>query len=205
MRTEAVITDMDTPLGRAVGNALEIVECIETMKGRGPGDLVDVVTRVGARMLVLGGAEPDLASGADRVAAVLSSGAAVQTFARLLEAQGGNPRVVDRYDLLPAVPDRETFRAARSGFITAMRAGAIGRASHALGAGRDAVGEPIDHAVGVVVLAKRGDEVRAGQPIVELRHRSGRGLAAALTLVREAVTLGDAPPPPRPNLIAEVT
>jgi pyrimidine-nucleoside phosphorylase len=205
VRTEAIISDMNTPLGRGVGNAIEIIECIETLKGQGPGDLVEVVTRVGARMLVLGGVDGDAASAATRVGRALASGAGLQAFARLIEAQGGNARVIEDYRLLPSAPDRELFRAPRSGFLVATKADAIGRASNALGAGRNAVGEPVDHAVGIVLLADQGAEVRAGQPLVELHHRSGRGLAAALTLVREGVTIGDAPPPSRPRVIADIT
>ena len=111
-----------------------------------------------------------------------------QVFAQLIERQGGNPRVVDDYSLLPSAPDRELLRATRGGYVTAMHAEAIGRASHALGAGRSRVGDAVDHAVGIVVTAKPGDPVKAGEPLLELHHRGGRGLEAALALCREAIS-----------------
>jgi pyrimidine-nucleoside phosphorylase len=204
MRTEAVITDMDSPLGFEIGNASEVIESIETLRGRGPACLTNVVTRIASRVLAMAGIEQDAAAAVARVQDALSSGAALQTFVRMIEAQGGDARVVDDYSRLPVAPDRELFRASRSGWITAIKAGAIGRASNALGAGRNAIGEEIDHGVGITVRVYNGVEVRQGEPIIELRHRGGHGLAAAMTLVREAVVIGDAPPPEKPKVIAEL-
>ena len=204
VRTEAVITDMDAPLGRAIGNALEIVECIDALKGTGPRDLAGVVTRLTSRMVVLGGVETDAAAAIARVEDAIASGRALETFARMIEAHGGNPRVVDDPSILPTAPGREPFRAPRSGFVTRMAAEAIGRASNALGAGRTRVDEAIDPAVGLMVLARPGDEVREGQPLLEFHHRDGRGLDAAVALCRAAVTVGDAPPAPPAKVLAEV-
>jgi pyrimidine-nucleoside phosphorylase len=204
VRTEAFITDMEAPLGRAIGNANEIIESVETLKGSGPPELADLVARLASRMLVLGGVESDAAAATRSVRESMSSGAALRTFARMIEAQGGDPRVVEDYRLLPSAPDRETFSAARGGFVTTMRAEGIGRASHALGAGRNGVGDAIDHGVGIMVLATPGDQVREGQVLLELHHRGGRGLAPALALIRDAVSIGDAPPAPRRTLIGEV-
>ena len=204
LRTEAFVTDMEAPLGASIGNALEIVECFETLKGRGSRDLADVVIRLASRMVLLAGVEHDPDAAAARATAALASGRALETFARMIEAQGGDPRVAEDHSLLPAAPGREWCRAARSGFVAAMRAGAIGRASHELGAGRSTVGAAIDHAVGIVLLAKPGDAVRAGQPIVELHHRDGRGLASAVALCESAIAIADAPPAARPTIIEEV-
>src|SRR5262249_41197304 len=102
VRTEAVITDMDAPLGNAIGNSLEIVECIQTLKGSGPADLTGVVTRLATRMVLLGGVETEAPAAAERVRTVLSSGRALNTFARMIERQGGNPRVVEDEGLLPS-------------------------------------------------------------------------------------------------------
>jgi len=204
LRTEAVITDMDSPLGFEIGNASEIIEAIETLRGRGPACLTSVVTRVGCRVLAMAGVEQDEAAAIARMKDALTSGAALQTFVRMIEAQGGDVRVVDDYSLLPLAPDREVFRASRSGWITAIKAGAIGRASNALGAGRGAIDETIDHGVGITVRVYAGVEVRQGELLIELRHRGGRGLAAAMTLVREAVVIGDAPPAEKPKVIAEL-
>jgi pyrimidine-nucleoside phosphorylase len=204
VRTEAFITDMDAPLGIAVGNALEIAESIETLRGAGPPDLTAIVVRLAARMLLLAGIESDEAAAAVRVDAALASGRALDTFARMVELQGGDRRLVDDPNLLPAAPARHLFTASRGGFVTAIRAGAIGRASHALGAGRDRVGEAIDHAVGLKVLTPFGAPVAEGAALLELHHRAGRGVEEALVLCRAAVTIGDEPPPPRRTLIGEV-
>ncbi len=206
VRTEAFITDMDAPLGHAVGNALEIVECLETLKGRGPADLTDVVTRLAARMVVLAGLESDAGAARRRAAEALASGAALQVFIHMIERQGGDPRVADDYRRLPAAPDRAVVRADRGGVLVQLRAGAIGRASHALGAGRSTVGAPVDHAVGIRVLADRGARVVAGQPLLELHHRDARGLDAALALCADAIGIDDgaAPYEARERVLGEV-
>ena len=134
----------------------------------------------------------------------LSSGRAFEVFAKLIERQGGNPRVADDYSLLPSAPDRELLRATRAGYVTAMHAEAIGRASHALGAGRSRVGDAIDHGVGIIVTTKPGDAVKAGDALLELHHRGGRNLEAALALCRDAISIGDEPPVPRQKMLGEV-
>jgi pyrimidine-nucleoside phosphorylase len=204
VRTEAVITDMDAPLGRAIGNSLEIIECLDTLKGNGPSDLTLVVKRLAARMVVLAGLADDEHAAGDRVEQALGSGRALETFARMVERQGGNPRVADDYSLLPSAPGRTACPAPRGGYLTALKAEAVGRASNVLGAGRTTVGESIDHGVGVVLLAKPGDRVSEGQPLVELHHRDGRGLDAALELCRAGIRIGDAPPAQRDKILGEV-
>ncbi len=203
VRTEAFITDMDAPLGNAVGNALEIIECLDTLKGLGPVDLTAVVTRCATRMVVLAGVESEAGAGG-LVSEALASGRALQVFARMVEHQGGNPRVVEDYGLLPSAPGREVFRAPRTGWVFAMWAEAIGRASNALGAGRSKVGDAVDHGVGVRALVSRGDRVGAGQPLLELHHRDARGLEAAMALCAEAMEIGDAVPEPRERVLGEV-
>jgi pyrimidine-nucleoside phosphorylase len=204
VRTEAFISDMDTPLGRAVGNALEVVECCETLKGRGPEDVTAAVVRFAARALVLAGRDRTADQAMTRVEAALTSGKAIETLGRMIERQGGNRAAVDDYSLLPSVAGREHCPAARAGYVTAMRAESIGHASNLLGAGRSKVGEPIDHAVGVVMLAKPGMRVERGQPLIEIYHRYGRGLEAARALCAEAVSVDDEPPALRPTILGEV-
>jgi pyrimidine-nucleoside phosphorylase len=204
VRTEAFLTDMDSPLGSTIGNALEIVECIDALKGAGTADLTTVVVRLSSRMLVLGGVESDAAAATARVTQALASGRALQTFARMIEAQGGDPRVVDDPSLLPTAPGRARFEASRSGFVARMKAEALGRASNMLGAGRSAVGDPVDHAVGIITLVKPGDRIERGQPLLALHHRDGRGLNAALALCADAISIGDEAPVPRAKLLGEV-
>jgi len=204
VRTEAIITDMETPLGAAVGNSLEIVESLDMLRGSGPADLTDVVMRVASRMLVLAGVAPDADAAAARVADALSSGRALDTFARMIDRQGGDARVVEDRWRLPTAPGREILTAPRSGFVTRLRAQAIGRAANALGAGRTRVGEQVDHAVGIVAMVKPGDTVREGQPLLEIHHRNGRGLATAVAACREAMAIEDTAPPARRTILGEV-
>src|SRR6476620_5577191 len=128
VRTEAFITDMETPLGRAVGNSLEVIECLEMLKGRGPDDLAGVVKRFASRVLVLAGRESNEAQALSCVDRALSSGKAIDTLGRMIERQGGNRAVVDDYSLLPSVKGRERCLAPRGGFVTRMKAEAIGLA-----------------------------------------------------------------------------
>jgi pyrimidine-nucleoside phosphorylase len=204
VRTEALITDMDTPLGCAVGNSIEVIECVETLRGRGPADLTDVVKRFAARALVLAGRESNEAEALCRVEKALSSGKALETFGRLIERQGGNRAVVDDPSLLPSVRGREHCVAPRDGYLTGMRAEPIGLATNLLGAGRTKVGEPIDPAVGMIILEKPGARVTRGQPLIEVHHRNGRGVNAALALCSDAITIGDEPPAIRPVVLGDV-
>jgi thymidine phosphorylase len=203
VRTEAMLTAMDAPLGRAAGNALEVVESIETLKGRGPRELEDLSVALAARMLRLGGVAATDAEAEGRVRAALTSGRGVEKLRQIIEHQGGDPHVIDDYRRLPAAPHRHVHAADRSGHIVALDAELIGRATMVLGAGRNRVEESVDPAVGAVVHAKLGDAVRAGQPILELHHREPGTLAAALALVRRACVIADEPPAPQP-LIHEV-
>jgi pyrimidine-nucleoside phosphorylase len=204
VRTEAVISNMDAPLGRAVGNSIEIIECLEVLAGRGPEDLAGVVRHLASRMLVLGGAEKDDTAAAHAVGRALASGAALDTFRRMVERQGGDPRIVDDPRLLPHTEQQTEFRAPRAGYVAAVRAESVGRASNALGAGRSKVSDEIDHAVGITVLAKPGDPVSTGQPLAVLHHRDGRGADEALALCREAFEVGDAAPAVPPKILGEV-
>jgi pyrimidine-nucleoside phosphorylase len=204
VKTEAIITAMESPLGRAVGNALEVAESLDVLKGGGPKDLVDVSVELTARMLVLGRVAADLPAARSRVQAAIASGAGLERFRRIIERQGGDPRVVDDYQRLPHVADRHVVRAGRAGFVTALNAGLVGRASVVLGAGRDRVEDPVDPAVGIMVVAGPGDEVRAGGPVLELHYRDGSRLEAALRLADQAITIGDERPAPRLLIVGEV-
>jgi pyrimidine-nucleoside phosphorylase len=204
VRTESVITSMDAPLGNAVGNALEIIECVDTLKGKGPAELTGVISVLASRMVMLAGLECEAQAAERRVGEALSSGRALQVFTRMIERQGGNPRIADDYGLLPSAPDRATVVARRDGYLTSLAAEAIGRATHALGAGRSRAGEAIDHGVGIVVKVKPGGAVRAGDTLLDVRHRAGRNLEAAVALCEEAIVISDVPPAPRQKVLGEV-
>ncbi len=204
VRTEAFITDMEAPLGRAVGNANEIIESVETLKGSGPPALADLVARLASRMVVLGGVESDAAAATRSVREAMSSGAALRTFARMIEAQGGDPRVVDDASRLPHVAEHHVVTAARGGYLTRLDAELVGRASVALGAGRDRVEDPVDFAVGIMIEAKPGDGVRAGDAVLELHYRDRTRLDTALALATRAVTIGDERPPAARLIVGEV-
>jgi pyrimidine-nucleoside phosphorylase len=193
VRTEALLTRMDAPLGHAVGNALEIIESIETLKGRGPADLESLSVEFAARMLVLSGLEPDVPRAEARVRKALSSGAGVEKLREIIANQGGDPAVVDEYGRLPAAPDRDILTASRDGVVVAMRAEAVGRAAVGLGAGRDRLGAAIDPAVGFEIVAPVGTRVKDGDPLIEIHHRNGHGLAEARRLLEAAIQIGDAP------------
>jgi pyrimidine-nucleoside phosphorylase len=205
VKTEAVITAMDAPLGHAVGNALEVIECFDVLRGGGPADLVAVSVALTARMLVLGRIAADRADGERRARAAIASGAGLQRFRQIIELQGGDPHVVDDYSRLPAAPERHLLRAAGDGFIERVDAELVGRASVVLGAGRNRVDDAVDPAVGIVVLAKPGHEVRHGEPILEIHYRNRTKLDAALALAERAIRIGAVRPPAAPLIVAEVS
>jgi pyrimidine-nucleoside phosphorylase len=204
VRTEALITAMDAPLGRMVGNSLEVIESIETLKGRGPDDLERLSVLLAARMLMAAGLEREEAAADRRVRAALDSGAALEKLRDIVAFQGGDPRALDDYNRLPAAPDRRDVTAPGSGYVSALRAEPIGRAAVALGAGRGKLDDVIDPGVGIEVLAHVGAPVREGDPVLRIHHRGGRGLAEALPLLAAAVQIADAPPATRPVVVDRV-
>jgi pyrimidine-nucleoside phosphorylase len=204
LRTEALITAMDAPLGRMVGNSLEVIESIETLKGDGPPELEGLSVLLAARMLVVAGLESDEQRAENRVRAALRSGAGVEKLRAIIDFQGGDPRVVDEYGRLPAAPDRHDITAPRSGYVSALRAGAVGHAAVALGAGRAALDDSIDPGVGIEIVSPVGAAVRTGEPVLRLHHRGGRGLSDAVRLLDGAVAMADASPPARPIVVDRV-
>jgi pyrimidine-nucleoside phosphorylase len=195
LKTEAAITAMDVPLGRNVGNALEVIESIETLKGRGPQDLEWLSVRLAARMLVLGGIVSTTDQGERRVREAIASGAGVEKFRKVIEWQGGDPRVVDDYTVLGSAPRHHVVLAKRNGFLDTLDAELVGRATMVLGAGRETVADAIDPTVGAVLQAAPGDQLRAGDPILTLHYRDETMLPRALTILDTAISLSDQPPP----------
>jgi pyrimidine-nucleoside phosphorylase len=204
VRTGALITRMDAPLGREVGNANEVVESIETLKGRGPADLEELSVLLAARMLVVAGVSHDDSDAEARIRAAIASGAGVEKFRQIIEHQGGDPRVVDDYSRLPSTSDEAVVSAPRGGFVAGLEAERIGRAAVALGAGRGTLDDVIDHGVGITVAAHVGSEVRAGEPVLVIHHRAGRGLDAARALLESSVQIADAAPARLPLVVDEI-
>jgi len=182
-RVRALLTSMEAPLGRAVGNAIEVREAIEALKGEGPGDLLEVALALAEEALRLEGLDPALARKA------LEGGAALEKFRAFLEAQGGDPRAVEDFSLLP-LAEEHPLRAEREGVVREVDAYKVGLAVLALGGGRKRKGEPIDHGVGVYLLKKPGDRVERGEALALVYHRR-RGLEEALGHLREAYALGE--------------
>jgi len=201
VRTEALITRMDAPLGHAVGNALEIRECVQTLKGVGPATLTELIVRLATRMLRLAGRAATDDEAAARVRDALASGAALARFGRMVARQGGDASLIDDEHVLPSARQRTPIVAPRSGVIEAVDAEKVGRASMLLGAGRERADAPIDHAAGIVLEVSPGDEVRAGAPLMALHHNDTRQLDEARILAAEAVTIGDQPPSPSPLIL----
>ena len=204
VRTEAMLTSMDMPLGRAVGNANEVIESIETLKGRGPRDVTDLSVRLAARMLVLSGGAPADAEADARVRQALESGAGLEKFRDIIAVQGGDPKVVDDYRRLPVAAHREDWRAPRDGIVAWLDAELIGRAAVALGAGRDRADAGVDPAAGIDIAAPPGSRVRAGEAVVVLACSDAARARAARALVDEAVVIGDDAPAARPLVIDTV-
>jgi pyrimidine-nucleoside phosphorylase len=203
VRTEAFVTNMETPLGTAVGNALEVAECIETLQGGGPPDLQAIVVRLATRMLQLGGQAQTDADAERRVRDALSSGNAFEKFEQMVVRQGGDARVLHDPNKLPQSANRRHVSAEEDGIIVALDAELVGRASVLLGAGRDRVDAAIDLAAGIKVLRKPGDRVRPGDPILELHFNQGR-VEEAVALARNAIRIGEIDPPAPEMVLAHV-
>ncbi len=190
-RTVALITAMDRPLGRACGNAIEVEEAIEGLRGRGPADLMEVTMALGTEMLLVAGRAGDAAAARTMLDDVIASGAALERFARVIEAQGGNPRVVDDPAVLPQAPVERVWEAPRAGIVEAVEPRAIGRALIALGGGRTEVTGEIDPAVGFVITARPGDRVARGEPLATVLARTAADADQAAVALGQAVRIGE--------------
>jgi pyrimidine-nucleoside phosphorylase len=197
----AVLTDMDQPLGRAVGNANEIAESLDVLEGHGPPDVTELTMLLGEEMLVLADPGRDRGEARQALDEAVASGRALEVFASVVEAQGGNPRVVTDRSLLDVAPHARPITASRNGYVTRCDAMAVGVAAVRLGAGRAAKEDEVDHGVGITLSAKRGDRVDAGDLLGEVRYRDEHRLAAALALLDEAWEISDEPPPQRPLVL----
>jgi len=203
-KTVALITDMDKPLGYAVGNSLEVTEAIDTLKGHGPSDLTEVCLNLAANMLYLaqkGSIEEcmELAKGA------LKSGRALAKFREMVTAQGGDVSVIDNTNLFKKSPIVHEIIADQDGWITSMNTEQCGIASVVLGAGRESKDDVIDHSAGIVLKAKTGDQVRKGQVIAELHTSKADAVTTAEYIIKQAISIGSARPAVTPLIHARVT
>ncbi|MEZ0395847.1 MAG: thymidine phosphorylase [Anaerolineales bacterium] len=196
--TVALLSDMNQPLGRAVGNALEVREAIDTLHGDGPDDFREHCLHVAAHLLVLGRRAADLGSARQMAEAALASGAAFEKFRLLVRAQGGDVSYVDDPSKLPAASLVEEVKAERSGYLSQVHARLFGEAVVILGGGRAKKGDPIDHAVGLVVHVKVGDFVERGWPLYTIHANDAARLEEARRHLREAIAWSETPVPPLP-------
>jgi pyrimidine-nucleoside phosphorylase/thymidine phosphorylase len=198
----ALITRMDQPLGRAVGNAVEVAECVECLRGGGPDDLVGLSLELAAEMVLMAGRTDSLDGARAICRKTIADGSALERFRRVVAAQGGDPRVVDNPGRLPQARTTVEVPAPRGGFVAALRARPIGHATMLLGAGRARVDSTIDPAVGVYLSKKVGDPVEAGEPLCTVLLNDHSARDAAVAMIRDAYTIGDASVTP-PELIVE--
>ena len=194
LRTEAFITRMDTPLGRAVGNSVEIAECIELLGGRGPDDLAHEIEIIASRMIVLAGKAANESEAKTTVAHAIASGAAREKLRQMITWQNGDASVVDDPGRLPQARRVHRVTAQRDGYLQSLDALLIGRTSVALGAGRDRKSDPVDLSAGIILHKKPGDRVASGEPLLELRYNDDTKLAGALALANQAAVIGDRAP-----------
>ena len=178
-----------------MGNAVEIAECIEVLKGGGPPDPTTIVIRLAGRMVRLAEKAASDDEAEAKVRAAPASGAPLDKLRATIAWQGGDPAVVDDARRLPAAKSGHAIKAERSGYITALDALLVGRAAVALGAGRDKKGDAVDFAAGIMLLKKPGDTVVAGDTLMELRYNDGSRLEAAVALAKQAAAIGDTAPP----------
>ena len=196
--TVALLTDMDAPLGEACGNAVEVVECLDVMKGGGPADLRDLTLALAAEMLLVAKVAPDRATARARAVAALGSGAALAKFRQIVQAQGGHPEVVDAPEKhLPQAPLRVEVAAERDGVVQRVEPRILGRGITALGGGRARVEDEVDHAVGYILHVRPGRAVRAGESLATVLARDAATLKAGREALLRAIVLGDSAPPAR--------
>jgi pyrimidine-nucleoside phosphorylase len=203
--TVALVTAMDRPLGRACGNALEVEEAIAALRAEGPPDLMEVTYALGAEMLVLAGVADDIDSARRKLETAIGTGRAAERFQQIIEAQGGNPAVVDDPALLPQAAECEIFAAPRRGFVARMEPKTIGRGIIEMGGGRTRIDDRADPTVGFVITARPGDWIEAGEPMATIFARDRAGIGSGRQALRSAVIIADEAEPPLPLISHRVT
>ena len=203
-RTVAFVTDMNQPLGRSVGNSLDVAEAIRILKRAESGDLLDLSVALATELLVIGGVVEDERSAAVAVTRALDSGSAVEQLACMIEAQSGDPRVIDDPSLLPIASNTISVRARKAGMVESIDAEAIGLAAQVLGAGRIRKEDSIDPSVGIVLCKRLSEPVAMGEEIAQIYANSTSGAAEAEERCVEAMVIGDKPPETRPLIVERI-
>jgi pyrimidine-nucleoside phosphorylase len=203
-RMAALITNMDQPLGRMVGNALEVQECIEVLHGGGPQDLRDLCLELAAWMFYLGGASKTVAQGKRLSEEIIASGKAFERFRHMVELQGGDISAIDDPARLPATDRRVDVPSPKAGYVTAIACEQVGAACVILGGGRERKEDSVDPSVGVEVHKKLGDKVSAGEPLCTIHCHSDQQAARAKTLLEESYQIAAAPPAHKASLVHRV-
>jgi thymidine phosphorylase len=193
VRTRALLTNMDEPIGRAAGNAIEVLESIETLKGNGPDDLVELTLALAREMLEMAGIDADPAD-------ALADGSALQKWFAMVEAQGGDPDPA----AIPTASDVREYAAPASGYIRRVDARKVGIAAWRLGAGRSQKEDPVSPIAGTYLRKRSGDLVAEGEPVLELHVDDPARVDAALRALEGAFEIGPEPPTPRPMIIDRV-
>ena len=200
-KVTALLTDMDQPLGRAVGNALEVVEAVEMLRGRAPPDYTEVTLALTAEMLVLGGKAATVEEARAKLARAVADGSAVRKLKEMVAAQGGDPRAIDDSAVLPQARSTSDVVAPQDGFVTGIDTEAVGLAAVALGAGRQRVDSRIDPAVGFTLLRKVGEPVKAGEPVVRVHFNDPAPVDEVKGRLQAAYRFGPQAPAPRPLVL----
>ncbi|WP_164010087.1 thymidine phosphorylase [Pyxidicoccus trucidator] len=194
----ALLTDMDQPLGRKVGNALEVEEAVDMLRGEAPDDYTEITYALTAEMLVLGKKAATVEEAREKLRKVVEDGSAVRKLKEIVQSQGGDPRAIDDYSLLPRARSTVDVVAPRDGWVTAIDTEGVGLAGVALGAGRQRVDSKIDPAVGFTLLKKTGEPVKQGEPVVRVHYNDAGPVEDVKTRLLAAYRFGDAAPPARP-------
>jgi pyrimidine-nucleoside phosphorylase len=204
VRTLAFLTDMNQPLGWAVGNSLEVRESIEILRGQGPEDTTELTVTFGGAMLWLGGAVSGLEEGRRRIRAAMTDGSGLAKFREMVAFQGGDPAVADEPDRLPTARFTEPVAADRDGFVVRVDTEKVGMACVLLGGGRRRKEDAIDPAVGFRIHARLGSRVRKGEPLVSVHHQGGGSLAEVTETILAAYGIADLPVPAGPLVIETI-
>jgi len=200
----ALITDMNQPLGKAIGNTLEIIETIETLKGRGPADLTELCIELGIRMLLLGERAASIEEARSILEERLYSGAALAKFREILVEQGGNPAICEDYSLMDLSPNKTELTAPKRGYIQSFDTREIGNACMVLGAGRAKVDDVIDYGVGLICHKRIGDAVGVGESLFTIYYRNEKSLGEATARLSKSINISDKPAPPIKLILEEI-